>query len=179
MEQLTIFGGGATTCRRCGRVLTDPASVKAGIGPVCVAKQEREMQRRHEGFDQYSHCVCDLPWDPGTRDIQVRRGPDDRLHFNIGQVHVWHSPTGFEWGYHGSGPSDFALNILALFIPVNIERIDDSEIMPGSKTRVHAEVARLHQSFKAEFVARLPREGGVISGQDIQRWVEAHGEHRA
>ncbi len=26
---------------------------------------------------------------------------------------VYHSPSGFEWGYAGSGPSDLALNILA------------------------------------------------------------------
>lgn len=26
---------------------------------------------------------------------------------------VYHSPTGFEWGYAGSGPADLALNILA------------------------------------------------------------------
>lgn len=26
---------------------------------------------------------------------------------------VYHSPTGFEWGYPGSGPADLALNILA------------------------------------------------------------------
>ena len=169
MEQLTIFGGGATTCRRCGRVLTDPASVDAGIGPVCVAKQEREMQQRHEGFDQYSHCVCDLPWDPGTRDIQVRRGPDDRLHFNIGQAHTWHSPGGFEWGYHGSGPADFALNILALFIPPSSDPEENQRL--SDKTSVHGDVTRLHQAFKAQYVATLPREGGTILGATIRGWI--------
>lgn len=133
------------------------------------------MAQRHEGFDQYSHCVCDLPWDPEARDITVRRGPDDRLHFNIGQAHVWHSPTGFEWGYHGSGPADFALNILALFIapspnPYENDRLPD-------RTSINADAVRLHQAFKAQYVAQLPREGGTIRGADIEAWIKAQEEH--
>jgi hypothetical protein len=32
-------------CRVCGKVLTDPASVEAGIGPVCAARG-RERRKR-------------------------------------------------------------------------------------------------------------------------------------
>ena len=33
------------TCRRCGRELTDPKSVKKGIGPVCVNKEHIELNQ--------------------------------------------------------------------------------------------------------------------------------------
>jgi hypothetical protein len=37
----------STTCRCCGRALTDPASIQLGIGPVCAMRQkEREMETR-------------------------------------------------------------------------------------------------------------------------------------
>jgi hypothetical protein len=58
----------------------------------------------------------DLPFDPATGDIVCRRDPDGTKHFNVPRRHVHHSPTGWEWGYGGSGPSDFALNVLALFV---------------------------------------------------------------
>jgi hypothetical protein len=37
-------------------------------------------------------------------------------HVNIQRRIVRHSPTGFAWGYGGSGPADLALNILSVFI---------------------------------------------------------------
>lgn len=32
----------ATTCKICGRRLTNPESVKRGVGPVCWAKMKRD-----------------------------------------------------------------------------------------------------------------------------------------
>lgn len=46
-------------------------------------------------------------------DIVCRRRPDGTAVVEgIRQVWVWHSPTGFELGYGGSGPAALALNIL-------------------------------------------------------------------
>lgn len=67
---------------------------------------------------------------------------------------VRHSPTGFEWGYLGSGPADLAANILALFLALK-------------------EAWRLHQRFKHDFVARIPQPGGEILVVDIRRWIDA------
>lgn len=73
-----------------------------------------------------------------------------------GVVHkvVRHSPTGFEWGYGGSGPADLALNILLDYLPY-----EDAE--------------RLYQRFKWDVVARVPREGGVITEEQILSWIRA------
>lgn len=79
-------------------------------------------------------------------------GHDDLLP----QTTVRHSPTGFEWGYGGSGPADLALNILALFMGPN-------------------EAFTLHQEFKAEKIATMPLEGGDMTATEICDWITAHG----
>ena len=66
---------------------------------------------------------------------------------------VHHSPTGFEWGYGGSGPADLAYSILADAI--------------GEK-----DAARLYQSFKWEYVSGWDRRW-EISLDEIRRWVQS------
>lgn len=43
LDQMIALGqleyGRSTTCRRCGRPLSDPASIAAGIGPECAARE--------------------------------------------------------------------------------------------------------------------------------------------
>ena len=152
------------------------------------------MTQRKDVTVKETADVVDLPFDPVTRDIVCRRDPDDAgaLHFNIPQRHQHHSPTGFEFGYGGSGPADFALNILALFIPAP----PDPGPMPDERTAsaedleawmdaaeqrvrlwdgssVHVDAWDLHQRFKTQFVATLPRAGGTIPGAVIAAWIVA------
>jgi hypothetical protein len=56
------------------------------------------------------------------------------------------------WGYGGSGPADFALNILAVYV--------------GSE-----EAERYYQDFKWSFVDPMPRSG-TIKRDDVLRWLE-------
>lgn len=57
------------------------------------------------------------------------------------RLDLWnHSPTGFEWGYGGSGPAQLALAILA-------DCLEDDE-----------RALDLHQGFKSYVVARLPEK---------------------
>jgi hypothetical protein len=76
-----------------------------------------------------------------------------------------HSPNGFEWGYGGSGPAQLALAILAHHFqqmhPVELARhvamfnvtVEKGESL-ADKLAVH-----LHQRFKFQTVAALPRDG--------------------
>ena len=66
---------------------------------------------------------------------------------------VLHSPTGFEWGYAGSGPADLALNILALVVSPK-------------------EANRFHQDFKRERIATMPHDGGRIALLDVRVWLD-------
>jgi DNA-directed RNA polymerase subunit RPC12/RpoP len=78
---------------------------------------------------------------------------DDGIHTNVPQRIKQHSPTGFEWGYGGSGPADLALNILSLFAGQEFAE-------------------RYHQDFKREFIASMPHEGGMIRREDIIQWIK-------
>ena len=168
--QRPLFGPVKTgTCLRCKRVLTATASVEAGMGPVCAARMRARAEER-------TADLYDLPFDWATMDIGCRRDAAGRLHTNIPQRHVHHSGTGFEWGYGGSGPADFALNILAIYLPVpKGARVDP--LGRGGAVRLHdgSLVSHaawgLHQDFKARFVGRLPDEGGTIRGDDIRAWL--------
>jgi hypothetical protein len=64
-----------------------------------------------------------------------------------------HSPTGFEWGYDGSGPAQLALAILGEFLP------KDQTIL-------------LHQKFKFEIISNLPRNDWTMTEDEIMAWVE-------
>jgi hypothetical protein len=127
--------------------LTDITSVKLGIGPVCRAKGILEddkqgelfMVEAIEGFNE--DIVC-------SRD-------EDGIHTNVPRRIIYHSPDGFEWGYGGSGPADFALNILSVFI--------------GQEA---AQRGGLYQAFKFDFIAPMPKEGGTIKRGAILAWIE-------
>lgn len=69
---------------------------------------------------------------------------------------VLHSPTGYEWGYGGSGPADLALSILA----------------DATGNIAYAEA--MHQKFKWDVIARLDRSGFVLSEQQVLEWVDKH-----
>lgn len=66
-----------------------------------------------------------------------------------------HSPTGFEWGYEGSGPAQLALAILA-------EATGDREY-----TLTH------YQAFKRAYVAGLPRNGWTLHQSQFDSIMEA------
>ncbi len=62
-----------------------------------------------------------------------------------------HSPTGFSWGYGGSGPAQLALAILLRYIP-------------------EKEAVLLHQDFKWKFIATLP-QADFETEIDIREWI--------
>jgi len=66
---------------------------------------------------------------------------------------VYHSPTGFEWGYLGSGPADLALSILWNFLGKEPSRI-------------------LYMDFKTRFVARW-KDKWEITSLEIQSWIDS------
>jgi hypothetical protein len=77
----------------------------------------------------------------------------DGIHTNVPRRIIYHSPDGFEWGYGGSGPADFALNILSIFIGQEL-------------------AFRYHQDFKWAFIAKMPQKGGLICHEAILQWLE-------
>jgi hypothetical protein len=66
-----------------------------------------------------------------------------------------HSPTGFEWGYYGSGPAQLSLAILA-------DALGDPD-----------EALHWYQAFKEAVVAHLSREEWSMTEQQVQMHVES------
>lgn len=66
---------------------------------------------------------------------------------------IWkHSPTGFEWGYPGSGPAQLALALLA-----NALKHDGLAEM-------------FHQQYKADVIQHLVKSGWVMDAEEILLW---------
>ncbi len=118
-----------------------------------------------------------LPWDPETGDVVLRWVPDfegglntadelmQKVQTNVPWSVIWHSPSGFEWGYGGSGPADLALNILNLFEPPGTDGEEPEACFDGEASRT---ALVLHQEFKEDFLAGLPDGGGTIPGSEIR-----------
>lgn len=90
---------------------------------------------------------------------------------------LWdHSPSGFSWGYGGSGPAQLALAILAYQlhrypgdrkIAASVKQHVGDEERPRSPDD---EAVRLHQTFKARVTARLDQTKGFrITDGDVRR----------
>lgn len=79
-----------------------------------------------------------------------------------------HSPTGFAWGYNGSGPAQLALAILAHHFLTTSTLV----VTALKKKEADARALALYQRFKAKALATAP--SGVvfeISSEDVERIV--------
>src|SRR5689334_15310624 len=72
------------------------------------------------------------------------------------RLDLWnHSPSGFEWGYGGSGPAQLALALLA-------DHLSNDE----------AALSR-YQAFKFAVVATLPKRGWTLTTAEIDQALAA------
>ena len=75
-----------------------------------------------------------------------------------------HSPTGFEWGYGGSGPAQLAW-VLVFCSLIEVVDIDTA--------REKADL--YHQGYKWAVIAGLPYEGWQISSDSVLDWLREQG----
>lgn len=164
----------ATRCRKCNRVLTNPVAVAEGIGPVCKQKSGLTNPRSKQTSDDHDEIV---PYDGGAFWIERKTAPTvtefpgvrgtfetDQMHTasgiktNVPRQIYSHSPAGYNFGYGGSGPADWALNVCLLL--------------------VHADDAyQHHQNFKWQFVAVQGDDGErlEIPRADAEQWFRDLG----
>ena len=120
------------------------ASTNMDLRPSDVLRMLiREEVRRRQAYSPHL-----------LRDIVCKRAEDGRA-VVTGVRHdlVVLSPTGFEWGYCGAGPSDLALNILL------------------SATGDRNFAFRHNVRFRDEVVGRIPLSGGVLRAGEVLEWV--------
>lgn len=79
---------------------------------------------------------------------------------------VRHSPTGFLWGYGGSGPADLALSILT-------DALISKGMTEAEKAKAEILIDRIYQDFKWEKISR-PSAGSdfELDEMDIKKWVD-------
>lgn len=155
-----------TCCGRCKRELKNPIYVALGYGPVCWAKIQAEREREE---NEMNDKHLDIPRDEWI----VAERHEDGIATNVPHLITDHSPSGFEFGYGGSGPADFALNILETVLrDMGYDGETTNKTWKGDKCFKLAYA--LHQPFKAEFIAGMPREGGRISTNHIIAWIDSH-----
>jgi len=83
---------------------------------------------------------------------------------------VNHSPTGFEWGYYGSGPSQLAYAILHHYFV-------KGKGLTGK--RAHEKAVDLYMEFKRNVVGSLPHDTWDMNEKEIDTYLEFVSEQRA
>lgn len=91
---------------------------------------------------------------PGFKEDVICKRIGGKIETNIPHKIVRHSPDGFNWGYAGSGPAEFALNILTAYAGQEFAE-------------------RYYQVFKRNFLQNMPNEGGTIPYETIMAWIES------
>lgn len=87
---------------------------------------------------------------------------------NSGRVYplrhvVLHSPTGFNFGYLGSGPADLALSILCDYF----DEFPTREHLYEGKFKAQPH----YQTFKTQVIAFIDDRGRTITSSEIARWL--------
>lgn len=168
--QETLWGDTPPTrvsgkCRRCGRALSNPKSMQAGIGPICARKEAIEQEE--EKVSSFTSGYIDVPMTEGV--ILERRNGE--TYTNVPHLVAHHSPTGYEWGYMGSGPTDLAFNIVENTLRI-LGYKGETTNQTWDKRRVFRLSFALKQEFKETFIVHVPHEGGVIPFDRISTWVK-------
>ena len=71
------------------------------------------------------------------------------------RLDLWnHSPTGFEWGYAGSGPAQLALALLA-------DHLGSDE-----------QAFNFHHRFKWAVIAELPKRSWTLTSQEVDQVLQ-------
>jgi len=151
-------------CCVCGRPLMAPESIERGMGPSCAEKIRQAEQDRQQ-MDPEADVFLPIPFQKG---IVLKREGQWIIKTNVPHLVVHHSPTGFEFGYAGSGPADLALNIVEAMLNRFGYHGDRTTCFEGSCFSL---AYRLHQPFKFAFIAGAPREGSVIPYPVIKAWM--------
>ena len=127
---------------------------------------EAFILRHHEG------SFADLPLDlPIEQHGIVLRRMDQQTSTNVPHLVTHHSPTGYEWGYGGSGPADLALNILEWHLR---REGYHGETVPCYAGRCFRLAWDLHQGFKRDVIAGCDREGAHMPLETVTNWLATY-----
>jgi len=148
-----------STCIRCGRKLKTEPWAEMGVGRVCAEYLGIQAKGLAGEKEERQTAIHSNSKGIGVFEVMLERDASGYAVANVPHEVVHHSPTGFEWGYGGSGPAELALNILSAMI--------------GQEA---AQKNQLYQQFKWDFIAHMPKEGGTIREEDMRKWLTEKGQ---
>ena len=120
-----------------------------------------------------SDDFTDYPVEPaldGNDAYIMRRSARGVVYTNVPHHVVHHSPSGYEWGFMGSGPADLALNMVQDAL-IRMDYKDPYPPVDCYQGQCMSLAWRLHQRFKEAFIGKLPRDGGVFLFSDVAAWI--------
>ncbi len=84
-----------------------------------------------------------------------------------------HSPTGFEWGYLGSGPAQLSLALLAHV--AGLRSLSKRTRARRLRGEIGQRVTGSYQDFKVQVVSEIPQHlpAWSVAADDVRRWLEA------
>ncbi|HRA64401.1 MAG TPA: DUF6011 domain-containing protein [Caldilinea sp.] len=167
-------------CRRCGKTLKDAESARVGMGPLCRSKNPAGPAQTKDTVDQFLY-------EPLLAETLVlRRHSSQRqaeIWTNVPHYAVQHSPSGYEWGYNGSGPADLALNLAeAVIMIAKLEGGPRNKCWIGS---VSMAAWTIHQDLKRLLLAQAPSHGfempfitllALVRPMVEEFWAQAYSE---
>ena len=109
-----------------------------------------------------------LPVDIKEHGVVLKTDANGTQWTNVPQLVVYHSPTGYSWGYGGSGPGDLALNILEWLLTDEGYRGARQACYRGSCFTL---AWSLHHNLKWDLIAHCPKEGDVIPLATLKSWL--------
>jgi len=166
----------AARCSRCHRPLTDPDSIRAGIGPECRARSgsnlNSDLCNRDQFSDEFDNSI------PFEQALVLKRRLDRRgdalergvVITNVPHLVVHHSPDGYEFSYSGSGPTDLALNCCQLYLNMVDYEGQQTKCYDG---KCWSLAWALRRDFRDAFLGSVPREGTVIPFAKIDAWFKS------
>lgn len=154
-------------CIICGRPLKTPESVLRGMGPKCAAKVafSDKADTASMGGDFLSI--------PITQGLVCKRALDGSAMTNIPRLITRHSPTGFNFGYTGSGPADLALNTVEAMLRHMGHNGPKATSWTGGSPAHFEATDKIYQDFKAKVIATIDQHGGgIVSYETMQAVIQ-------
>lgn len=130
---------------------------------------ERRERHPHDGISDLF-----IRSEPLSEKVVLRRHETTgQAMSNVPHGVVHHSPTGYEWGYEGSGPADLALNIAEYAVAYLYPTASRTEVNTWDGIGCSIEAWIIHQDLKSELIGRVPNQGAEIPWSHVLGIAEA------
>lgn len=104
------------------------------------------------------------------KDVVLDRDDGGETYVAIPRTVRHYAVDDLDWGYIGPATAELALNILNWILPPGVDGEPPIACEDGECSAV---AWRLHRTFMAEFLVRVPHAGGCLSESGVRQWVLA------